>query len=116
MTLARVVEILRGNLPGASAQQFAYAFQRAYNAAYYGLRADQELHLEYHSSAGEMIRVFSLNFDPNADAWLIDGQSSRDESLCRVFAPVSAVHLVLRMVTVEGEPERRRIGFTVTGT
>lgn len=55
-----------------------------------------------------------LNFDPNADAWLIDGQSKHTGEWGRVFAPVSAVHMVLRVVTVEGEPERKKMGFTVT--
>ena len=113
----RIGEFVRGNLPGANAMQFVRAFQKAYDAAYGGLGADQELHLEYHSPAGEIIRVARLNFDPNVDAWLIDGQSKNTGDWGRVFAPVRTVHLMLRVVTVEeGEqPERRRIGFTVAG-
>ena len=115
MGLGRIVEVLRGNLPRASAMQFARAFQRAYDAAYGGLGADQELHMEYHSPTGEVFRVVRLNFDPNADAWLMDGQSKHTGEWGRVFAPVGAVHLVLRVVTVEeGEPERKKIGFSVT--
>lgn len=52
MGLGRIVEVVSGNLPRASAMQFVRAFQKAYDAAYGGLRADQELHMEYHARRG----------------------------------------------------------------
>jgi hypothetical protein len=115
IALDRIGDFLRDNLPGDNAQRFVRAFQKAYDAVYNGLREDQEAHIEYHSPAGEIVRLGRLNLDPNVHTWVLDGQSKHTGEWCRVFAPVSAAHLVLRVVTVEeGEPERRRIGFTVT--
>ncbi len=107
---------MRNNpLSGAHAQAFARDFQRSYDAAYDGLREDQELHIEYHSPAGEILRLGRLNLDPSANVWVLDGQSKHTGEWCRVFAPVSAAHLVMRVVTIEeGEPERKRIGFNIT--
>ena len=112
----RIGEFLRNNpLSSTDAQTFARAFQKSYDAAYGGLEENQELHIEYHSPAGEIVRLGRMNLDPNANTWLLDGESKNTGQWCRVFAPVSATHLVLRVVTVEeGEPERKRVGFTVT--
>lgn len=112
-----IMEFLKNNsISGIiGAQTFVSALQRAYDAAYSGLKENQELHIEYHSPVGEVMRLDRLNLDPNVNAWLLDGQSKHTGEWCRVFVPVSAAHLVLRLVTVaEGEPERKRIGFTVT--
>ena len=112
----RLGDFLKDNLPESNAQRVVRALQKAYDGAYSGLGADQELHLEYHSPAGEVFRVRRMVLDPSADAWLIDGRSKHTGEWSRVFAPINVVHVVLRVVTIrEGEqPERKRIGFTIS--
>lgn len=110
-------EFLADNpLMSSNSQRVVDALQRAYEAAYNGLKEDQELHVEHHTPAGEILRLGRLKLDPNVNAWLLDGQSKHTGEWCRVFVPVSATHIVMRLVTVEegGEPERKKIGFNVS--
>lgn len=106
-------DFVRNNLPASNAERMVQALQRAYEAAYNGLAQNQELHLEYHSPAGEVMRISRLTLDVKADAWLLDGQSENTGEWGRVFAPANTTHIMMRLVTVEGEPERRPVGFTV---
>ena len=66
---------MRNNLPVSNAERMVQALQRAYEAAYNGLAQDQELHLEYRSPAGEVVRISRFTLDVKAHAWLLDSQS-----------------------------------------